>query len=55
MNMEAKTKMLVDIANGVPAPAKEGKEEKAYRAKLTSQIDAIKEKGGIVDVPAEMP
>jgi hypothetical protein len=55
MNMREKEKMLLDVTLGVPAPEKEGKEEKKFRAELTVAIDKIRAKGQIVDVPGEMP
>ncbi len=55
MKTEQMTRMVLDITNGVPAPANETKEEKKIRATLTKEIDEIRAKGQIVDVIPEMP
>lgn len=52
--MQQMTQMLLDISNGAPVPANETKEEKKMRAKLTAQVEEIRAKHQIVDVPVEM-
>ncbi len=47
--------ILLEVTNGVPPPAHESAEDAAVRAQLKKEVDEIRVKGGIVDVPPELP
>jgi hypothetical protein len=48
-------RILLEVAKGVPAPAREPKEHAEVRRKLQIEVDEIRLKGGIVDIPSELP
>ena len=55
MTSDEMVQLAMDITLGRPAPPNESPEWKAARARLTAQIDEIKAKGGVVDLPREIP
>ncbi len=48
-------RMLVDIANGTPAPPDQTDAERAMWRKLTEEVRAIRARGGEIDIPFESP
>jgi hypothetical protein len=48
-------RMLLDVVAGRPGPPNESAERREVRAKLTREVQEIRDKGGQVDVPAEIP
>jgi hypothetical protein len=55
MDTERMTKILLEVVNGVPAPAEESDEDRRMRATLTLHLAAVHAKGGRVDIPHELP
>jgi hypothetical protein len=47
--------LLEVVMRGVQPPADESTEEARLRALLQTQVDEIKARGGIVDIPSEIP
>lgn len=55
MTTERMLKILLEVANGVEPPEQESAEDAAVRAALKSEVAAIRARGGIIDVPPELP
>jgi hypothetical protein len=55
MNTEQMTKILLEVSNGKKPPTHESEDAAVVRAKLQAEVEAIRAKGGIVDVPRELP
>ncbi|MEO8520549.1 MAG: hypothetical protein ABI603_04245 [Acidobacteriota bacterium] len=55
MDTETLTRILLDVVNGVPAPAGEPAEHTEARRQLQVEVDEIAAMGGIVDIPFELP
>ena len=47
--------MLADVVNGVPAPEGESKSRRETREQLIKEVDEIRARGHIVDIPFEIP
>ena len=54
MNTEEMTKILIQVALGVPAPPHERGEAARTRALLTKQVAEIARKGYVLDIPSEI-
>jgi hypothetical protein len=48
-------RILLEIMKGVQPPADEIKQDSRLRERLQKQVDEIKARGGIVDIPADIP
>lgn len=55
MTTDRTLKILLEVANGVPAPANEDDESKRIRAQLKREVDEIRARGDIIDIPSEIP
>lgn len=47
-------KILIEVNHGVKAPENESKEDAAIRARLQAQVDEIRAKEGVVELPPEI-
>ena len=48
-------RILIEVATGKKAARKDTAEEATMRSKLTQECNEIKKKGGVIDVPSEIP
>lgn len=55
MTSERMTQILVAVTNGEPPPAEESKDEAEFRQKIEAEVAEIRRKGGIVEIPSEIP
>lgn len=55
MTADEMVQLAIDITLGRPAPPHESPEWKSARKRLTAQIEEIEAKGGVVDLPREIP
>lgn len=52
---ETLTRILLEIVNGAPPVRRDTDEEAQIRRQLEDDVVAIRRRGGIVEIPPEMP
>lgn len=55
MTMETLTRILIEVTNGAPPVRKDAPEEAEYRRRTEMEVAEIRAKGGIVEIPPELP